>query len=504
MKLPHVKIDPLLFFFFLAFALSLAATVAFAVGGSSHTGHFSTLQPNHSVPFAYASTTASDRGGSTVTFTRATASTNYTSTATVAAVTSGTVVVGAPLSYVAASGTLRTAGASGAYVGNANTFTALQNEDLATTWSTACGASAVAVTVNDATTDPAGTTVSDELDDDSGANAEGLQQNVACTATSPVTATIWYRDSGDAGTPTPSINIDGTSKTCTVADNTWRRCEVTDTSCAGSPTAFCIYPAGETASATGAILVFRPQSYETDDAIELDPAVAASTVTVNAERLDYGSVPFPTTGSACLWMNSPAITSGVASDPGLLSWDGAGTAMSWSIDRTLGDYQLAVTKHATDNAAADSNVTHTGNVWRHLCWTWTGSGTGNIVPYSQGAAGSAISDTFGTNEDWGTTLTIGQSTTGSRRANAYYAQVQVYDRVLSASAVKKIFDRSSNVYSGALEPRPSTRDVMLAAALPVFLWEWARATLPELPLPRPYFYAPLQENATAYLWKEAP
>ena len=443
---------------FLALAF---VSVACAIGGSVQNKYDGLApRPTHHFTFGPTSdaTTAPSRGGSTATFTRATASTRY-SAAALAAVTSGTAVIGQNLdgsccggSPLTGSHTLDTTNPYGFYVGNAATFVLLRNEEIDNAaWA---DVNTPVVTANDASpTDPAGGTTSELVDDNDATNIECRRQTVTVADNSTSwAATAWVRcDSAHSVrlrlSLTGGVTPTDESNTITCSATDWTRLSlVTANNGTGNTSAVVdVCPTSATGSDTGTANFWRPELVNFAYSFQIDPLVVASSVAVNADALSYATVSVGDTGTVCAWVYTTRNTGNVG---GLFAWDNtnAHIAVETQTDQT---FRLLTTKRV-DNADVISTTLVANNQWEHVCATWNQTAA-DINLYLNGAemSYSATNDQAWTaSGDYGTTLKVGDSSAGTPTSpEGFISDFMFWNgRALTTAQILRVYNRSRGRY----------------------------------------------------------
>lgn len=382
------------------------------------------------------------------TFTRATTSTAIQG-GQVVDVASGDPVITAPIGD---GETLNSTipGPYGLYVGAATTFELLDNEDFTTgNW-----ASVGSPTVTTGLTDPGGGTGAVSVEDDATGSIERQQQDVTITDDSTSwTYTVWakcdvphsfitqvrFQD----GTATENLN----TETCT---REWTRFENTHANNGTGNTTLRtqMYVTENTASQTGKITFWRPQLYNKDHAVPLDPAVAGSAVTVNKDTVSYSAPSDFSTGlfSCASW----GYTYENGSDRNMLTLTpGSGTTIHLRMASSGG-------VRMTFAAVADVTFGAVPAVgWNHYAFVLDDSAN-TIDAYVNGSTSGTQQATPSYTSGMGGTLAPG----GINAPDGLISREYCYDIALTSNDITALYDTYSTIYAKA--PNPTPGEVMFA------------------------------------------
>ena len=386
------------------------------------------------------------RGGSLVDATvgRATTSTRYASGYTVESVASNALVVGVPLTS-GDDGAL--AGSpEGVYAGPTTTFVLLQNEDLtAAGWSV----TQATVTANQATA-PDGTVTADLVAPSGGATNTNVRRPASATCTDAVTCTgtVWLKAATvDVGLRFQIVtNNDLTSRGFVdiTVTNVWKRFVVTATGQAGDGL-LKLYVGGTNTwvDGEGGVYVWRPQLYNKAFPVPLDPAVAASSVTINQDAVAYThTVDSSQAFTASLWQQRPQ-SDGVQ----LFRLTGA-TDLNAQLYlySSVTDSTVTVATNLGSTTSTFTSATHTTNTWTHFVLVWDKAGADTAYMYINGvevgAAQSLSAHTTGSNA----AVRLGSGGLAAGPPGSFMADVKIFDRAFTAAQVQQEYVNTRGRY----------------------------------------------------------
>lgn len=399
-----------------ALLLLLVLPLLFAEFGGAHYGAYP--RPLHEWNFQ--SNTASQRGGSTATFTRATTGSQITYSSgnpgVYADVASGTAQLSVNDDYSVLGGVFTMPGAvntRGVLLGGTLLYSALHSTALDNAaWSqngTAKGAAN-----NGSISDPFGALTLDEVVDDDAGVAEYVYQDVTINDDgSKHTASGWvYCGSSHSvvlqlaltgGTPVTTT----TTKTCSTTLTKVFATATNNTT--GNTTAQVrVYATTTTASETGTTLWGYVQVLEGSSYPSLrEEDTGAAAVTVNEDDLTYSSVTHNAIGTVCGWFYLHHSDDTASTDTGLWEWNGTDKFQLYiQQDRTL-RFTSAGTL-TTNNFNLVTSTTIDDFAWTHVCASWNQPTSqqsiflnGVEASYSDGA------DAFDDGGVYGTTFQIG-------------------------------------------------------------------------------------------------
>ena len=420
----------------------LAALLALPwVAGGVVPNRFGPLLQTHQWDFS-ADTTA-QRGGSTATFTRATASSRITAAA-YATVADSTAVI---TQVTDSDNTLPASGApSGVHIGEATTFELLQNNQL----SNAAWASTGTPTVtNNAAADPFGVTLADRVADDDGGSAEARTQAVTIAQDAGVwQASGWVSCTVDhsvdftlsltGGTDSPVTTT--TTFSCTsVLQKVVAQATNTGVAPGGHTTAtVSCRGTQDVASQTGSADYSYVQLYKEPFESIREESVVATTVVVNAENLTYSSVAYGN-GTMCFWFWAERDDTEVP----LFSWD---STADFQVGYTItGAIDVDVTGSGTEKVTSSTTVAE--QTWAHLCVAWV-DGT-SLLLYINGAEVSyaTAGDGWTAGGAFGTTLAIGQAPGASIQGGVVISRAKMWiGRTLRAGQVQRQYNQERTDY----------------------------------------------------------
>lgn len=393
------------------------------------------------------STSATPEKGPSATFTRATASTKCVD-GTVSSVSSGSAVIGQP---VASGGTC--SGESGVYVGAAATFVALNNEAL--TVANGWADYNTPLRVQDVSVAPDGTTTADSIEDDSGTTAEAAARTVSVTADSSTwTATVWVRCPSTTQTVRLVLEL-GTGSTNTehTCSTTWTRL-VASKANNGADTTAIVYlaPAGTPTGDTGLAHFWRPQLYNKSFPLPLDPAVAGSAVTVNADALSY-TFDLENKGTVCAWARPPIASAQRDIVRGVDS--GA---------RVLYPVYIATTGRASsfpNGAGPTTTASISGTAWNWLCGSWDAATTESIVSLGTEHVSANVANSA--NLTTVSTFYVGSNSGSTEQMNGFISRLRIYGKALTSAQRDALYNADSSLY--ALAPSNAPRQMLARMGL---------------------------------------
>lgn len=352
--------------------------------------------------------------------------------------------------------------------GGIDSYELLWNEDFSNAVWTETGVN-VALT-DEAVTAPNGSAFVDALEDNDAASVEKICQTVTVTSGADYTANMLYR--AHTGTPTPVIELDGTQQTCAASDATWQYCYVSDSSASGTTIDMCIYPAGTTASSTGAIYAWRPQVFDERIPRMQFFLVEGSEVTPVGGWLYYEksteTVFDMDNGTLCMWVDLATETESSVSTR-LFQMDntqnGGGNdarlLLSLLANGGSGLHTITLSSQllADNFTAAETDVAgrlSDSGGWQHMCVTWRQS-TSTVKFYKNGVLTETdTGDTWTADGETGNRISF-LSQTGSAGTvggcDTTISRVRLYKATLDDTLISAIYTaENTSEYAGVIMP----------------------------------------------------
>ena len=403
-----------------------------------------TLIPNHRWDFQAAGSVASQRGGTTGTFSRTSAASRITTNSTFVAVASSA----AAISLVLEGGngdasdveTMDTTGADfGLVFGEAVTYEGLRSTALD---NAAWAVVGTPIVTADQLADMFGVTTAELLEDDAAGTAEGVAQTLTIPDdTSTWTASVWLEcvTPHDValklviGANTTQINGD--------CSGTWQKFSVQTANPGGTTTAvMTLFPAGATASTVGQTFMSYAQLYNESFVTSREVVTAAAAVSTTEDDLTYTAVAPGDTGTLCAWV----WRNDEGAQQELFQWDGTANVLFTINNGGAGQVGFDTTNLA-DTSKTQTSTTVASNTWTHVCWAYDAGVGSNVYLNGAVAAYADAPDVYTVAGDYGTTFTMGP--TSADAGDFYISRVKLWTpRVLTAGQIASLYRREANFY----------------------------------------------------------